>query len=343
MGKIATEQEAYSIAGGSESTTSKICCTKARAVQIGCDVEGKYLDTQLVEAQDLKKALNIIEISFEGTAAWMMQKIKAVFRFPITINMQFNIYGDYQGTTYNQIYTINQQWYPVGSENHPDEYTWYMQHNQPLDNITQIMWNPFKDQDGREFDVKLLVPKVNKFNKVISIGGDYYLAFQYPTIDSFVVKDNQGGELQIPIGTQFIKTSLGSGLVVEGSTYDTYLFSVGYYPVQRGFLVEREHSADSGSYGIGLYKNGNFSENTGGIMITFPLSGSELGMSTYFRYVAPEERDYEIYIGAIPVGTKMKFRGDVYTQSKSLERDNKETYEFHYPATSFEGATLVYS
>lgn len=259
------------------------------------------------------------------------------------LNTAFIIYGDYQGTIYNQIYTINQQWYPVGSENHPDEYTWYMQHNQPLDSIIQIMWNPLKDQDGREFDVKLLIPKVNKFNKVFSIGGDYYLAFQYPTIDSFVVKDNQGGELQIPIGTQFIKTSLGSDLVVEGQTYDTYLFSVGYYPVQRGFLVEREHSADSGSYGIGLYKNGNFSGNTGGIMVTFPLSGSELGMSTYFRYVAPEERDYEIYIGAIPVGTKMEFRGDIYTQSKSLERDDKETYEFHYPATHFEGTTLVYS
>lgn len=64
MGKIATEQEAYNIAGKGMSTTSAICCTKKRAVSIGCEVGGSYTDNQLVQTSDLSKAVEKVNINY---------------------------------------------------------------------------------------------------------------------------------------------------------------------------------------------------------------------------------------------------------------------------------------
>lgn len=64
MGKIATEQEAYAIANNGSSTTSAICCTKKRAVSIGCKVGGSYTDNQLVQASDLSKAVEKVNINY---------------------------------------------------------------------------------------------------------------------------------------------------------------------------------------------------------------------------------------------------------------------------------------
>lgn len=52
--KIATEGEAASIGGGS-GAVSKKCCTKSRAIGLGCQVKGSYKDNQLVQLQDLSK------------------------------------------------------------------------------------------------------------------------------------------------------------------------------------------------------------------------------------------------------------------------------------------------
>lgn len=55
MGKIATEQEAYSI-GNVGTPMGNKCCTKARAEALGCKVSGTYLTNQLVQKEHLSKA-----------------------------------------------------------------------------------------------------------------------------------------------------------------------------------------------------------------------------------------------------------------------------------------------
>lgn len=55
MSKIATEQEAYNI-GGSSSPVDKKMCTKARAIALGCTVNGSYTDNQLVQLADLESS-----------------------------------------------------------------------------------------------------------------------------------------------------------------------------------------------------------------------------------------------------------------------------------------------
>lgn len=51
---IATEGYAQSI-GKIHTSTPNLCCTKSRAIALGCDVAGTYKDNQLVRKEDLSK------------------------------------------------------------------------------------------------------------------------------------------------------------------------------------------------------------------------------------------------------------------------------------------------
>lgn len=53
---IATEQYARSIGGTRTSYTHNLCCTKLRAIALGCNVAGTYTDYQVVCQKDLSKA-----------------------------------------------------------------------------------------------------------------------------------------------------------------------------------------------------------------------------------------------------------------------------------------------
>lgn len=53
MGKIATEQEAKTIGGGSATVTTNKCCTKTRAEELKCKVTGTYASNQLVQQSSL--------------------------------------------------------------------------------------------------------------------------------------------------------------------------------------------------------------------------------------------------------------------------------------------------
>lgn len=55
MGKIATEQEAYGI-GGKGTPVANKCCTRSRAIALGCKVSGNYSLLQLVQLSDLSKS-----------------------------------------------------------------------------------------------------------------------------------------------------------------------------------------------------------------------------------------------------------------------------------------------
>ena len=58
--KIATENEAYTVADKFIATTEIKMCTHARAIEIGCDVNGIYKSNQLVAYEDLSKTQQLI-------------------------------------------------------------------------------------------------------------------------------------------------------------------------------------------------------------------------------------------------------------------------------------------
>lgn len=64
MGKIATLNEAMQIAGSSEATTTQICATKKDAVDVGCKVAGTYAEQQLVQKDDLSKAVEKVNVGY---------------------------------------------------------------------------------------------------------------------------------------------------------------------------------------------------------------------------------------------------------------------------------------
>lgn len=55
---IATEAYAKSVGGKNISITSNLCCTKSRAIDLGCNVLGTYADNQLVCQKDLSTPAN---------------------------------------------------------------------------------------------------------------------------------------------------------------------------------------------------------------------------------------------------------------------------------------------
>lgn len=90
MGKIATEQEAYAIAGGNESTISKICCTKLRAIDIGCEVKGNYSNNQLVQKDNLAQGVNYLTVTVEGEKVSIIPKYREVPQSTIS-NQRFSL------------------------------------------------------------------------------------------------------------------------------------------------------------------------------------------------------------------------------------------------------------
>lgn len=65
MGKIATEQEAARIGYSSTSDENK-CCTKSRAEQLNCVVNGDYESNQLVQLSDLQELVSFdMQLRFE--------------------------------------------------------------------------------------------------------------------------------------------------------------------------------------------------------------------------------------------------------------------------------------
>ena len=61
--KIATENEAYYIAGEPISAITIKMCTRAKAIEIGCNVEGAYKSNQLVAYENLSKAMQLFIIT----------------------------------------------------------------------------------------------------------------------------------------------------------------------------------------------------------------------------------------------------------------------------------------
>lgn len=59
MSKIATELEARTIEGGTLSVIDNKCCTKARALELGCQIKSgfSYTDNQLVELEGIEAAI----------------------------------------------------------------------------------------------------------------------------------------------------------------------------------------------------------------------------------------------------------------------------------------------
>lgn len=62
MSKIATELEARTIGGGTLSVIDNKCCTKARALELGCQIKSgfSYADNQLVQLEGIEAAPNVI-------------------------------------------------------------------------------------------------------------------------------------------------------------------------------------------------------------------------------------------------------------------------------------------
>ena len=74
---IATEAYAQSVSGRNASYTSNLGCTKSRAIALGCDVAGTYLNNQLVCQKDLSKAVKIY--TYNCNVHYSTNQNKAIF------------------------------------------------------------------------------------------------------------------------------------------------------------------------------------------------------------------------------------------------------------------------
>lgn len=80
MGKIATEQEAYNI-GKKGTPNGNKCCTKTRAEELGCKVNGSYNYNQLIQLDDLRKDMNTVYLGYkvDDVSNYVVFKINNVY------------------------------------------------------------------------------------------------------------------------------------------------------------------------------------------------------------------------------------------------------------------------
>lgn len=87
MSKIATELEARTIGGGTLSVIDNKCCTKARALELGCQIKSgfSYTDNQLVELEGIEAAITapniILHYGWEDMPINNIQKFRVRFSF----------------------------------------------------------------------------------------------------------------------------------------------------------------------------------------------------------------------------------------------------------------------
>lgn len=87
MSKIATELEARTIGGGTLSVIDNKCCTKARALELGCQIKSgfSYTDNQLVELEGIEAAIPtpnvILHYSWQNMPIDNIQQFRVRFSF----------------------------------------------------------------------------------------------------------------------------------------------------------------------------------------------------------------------------------------------------------------------
>lgn len=85
MGKIATEQEAYSIGKKGTPAGNKLC-TKSRVSVLGCKVKGSYQDNQCVQLSDLETATTYnYYLSFSYNGASYLNVSEQENRYTVTV------------------------------------------------------------------------------------------------------------------------------------------------------------------------------------------------------------------------------------------------------------------
>ena len=83
MSKIATELEAKTMGGGTLSVIDNKCCTKARALELGCQIKSgfSYTDNQLVELEGIKAAITVPNIILHY--GWQKMPINNIQQFRV--------------------------------------------------------------------------------------------------------------------------------------------------------------------------------------------------------------------------------------------------------------------
>lgn len=87
MSKIATELEAKTMGGGSLSVIDNKCCTKARALELGCQIKSgfSYTDNQLVELEGIEAAITapnvILHYGWQDMPIHIIQRFRVRFSF----------------------------------------------------------------------------------------------------------------------------------------------------------------------------------------------------------------------------------------------------------------------
>lgn len=87
MSKIATELEARTIGGGTLSVNDNKCCTKARALELGCQIKSgfSYTDNQLVELEGIEAAITapnvILHYGWQDMPINNIQQFRVRFSF----------------------------------------------------------------------------------------------------------------------------------------------------------------------------------------------------------------------------------------------------------------------
>lgn len=87
MSKIATELEAKTMGGGTLSVIDNKCCTKARALELGCQIKSgfSYTDNQLVELEGIEAAITapnvILHYGWQDMPINNIQQFRVRFSF----------------------------------------------------------------------------------------------------------------------------------------------------------------------------------------------------------------------------------------------------------------------
>lgn len=201
MSKIATELEAKTMGGGTLSVIDNKCCTKARALELGCQIKSgfSYTDNQLVELEGIEAAITAPNVILHY--GWQDMPINNIQQF--RVRLSFVNESSVNGEPFK--YSDNTTYFTITPRVEQGEQTYTKTLANPLkyylEKVTPSNQDPYSTPVWIRFEGYMMLRKVSQIILVVDSQSENWAeGVTFPSLGRWVKMNNSGRILKFAGG-----------------------------------------------------------------------------------------------------------------------------------------------
>lgn len=201
MSKIATELEAKTMGGGTLSVIDNKCCTKARALELGCQIKSgfSYTDNQLVELEGIEAAITAPNIILHY--GWQDMPINNIQQF--RVRLSFVNESSVNGEPFE--YSDNTMYFAITPGLEQGEQTYTKTLANPLkyylEKLAPSNQDPYNTPVWIRFEGRVLLKQVSRITLAVDSQSENWAeGVTFPSSGRWVKMNNSGRVLKFAGG-----------------------------------------------------------------------------------------------------------------------------------------------